>query len=743
MKITRYLMGLLGLLFLLPCPSHSRVKEVKAAYDLIERVTPGYGKQFTLELIAPDGDNDVYEIAGKGRKVVLRGNNAIALATAYNQYLKYYCHASISWTGDQLDLPKRLPVPSGVTRTPINGKYRVCFNYCTLSYTGAWWNWEQWERVLDYLAMNSINAPLSVVGLEGVWYNTLLRFGFTDEEAREYLVDPAHFAWQWMPNIESFGGPLPKSWIDAHVTLGKRVIDRQLELGMTPIQQGFSGAVPRKMMEKFPQAKIQKQPDWYGFEGICQLDPLDPLFNKLGRAFLEEEQKLYGTYGLYAADPFHESEPPVKTSEYLNAVGASIHRLLKDYDPEALWVMQAWSFREDIAKAVPKHELLVLSLNGGLGGAHHFCGHDFVVGNLHNFGGRINLHGDLPLVASNQFMKAKAATPTVVGSGMFMEAIIQNPVFYDLAFEMPVHQGPVDLKEWLAKYARRRYGAASEAAEKAWSLLLAGPYRAGTNGVEYSSIICARPAVDVKKSGPNAGFHIPYDPQKLMEAEEYLLQDVERLKASSPYRFDIMDVQRQIMSNLGQEIHKAAAKAFHRKDKKAFDLHSQRFLELLKDVDALLRTRTEYNFHQWLADARSWGSTEGEKNLYEKNATELVTIWGGQVDCRQFDYSWREWAGLIEGYYSPRWSKFYAMLKTHLDNGTEYREQDARMDLGRQSFRANGFYDKLADWELSYVSTPGKARSPITQGDEVALTQKMFAKYKALSKEYYSDDSSR
>ena len=156
----------------------------------------------------------------------------------------------------------------------------------------------------------------------------------------------------------------------------------------------------------------------------------------------------------------------------------------------------------------------------------------------------------------------------MVGSGLFMESIGQNPVFYELAFEMPVHQDSVKLEEWLNKYAERRYGAFSDAANKAWVLLLAGPYRAGTNGVESSSIICARPAVDVKKSGPNAGFNIPYDPQSLIEAEVCLLQDAEQLKGSGPYRFDIVDVQRQIMSNLGQEIHKKAAEAFKKRIKR-------------------------------------------------------------------------------------------------------------------------------------------------------------------------------
>lgn len=733
MNLKKIYLFLPFLLLLLSC----KTPQVKAVYELIERITPGYATQFKLQLIEPENGQDVYEITTDGKKIILKGNNPISLATAFNQYLKYTCNAHLSWFGDQLNLPAKLPLPEKEIRNIINGKYRAYFNYCTLSYTGAWWDWERWQREIDYMAMNSINMPLSVVGLEGVWYNTLLRFGFNDEEARSYLVDPAHFAWQWMPNIESFGGPLPKSWITKHIELGKQVLGRQLELGMMPIQQGFSGAVPWKMMEKYPDAKIQLQPDWYGFEGIAQLDPLDPLFSEFGKAFLEEEKKLFGTHGFYAADPFHESKPPVDTKEYLNEVGKSIHQLFKGHDPDAIWVMQSWSFRENIASMVPKGDLLVLSLNGSIGGEKQFLGHPVVVGNLHNFGGRINLHGDLRLVASNQFARAKEKAPNVVGSGLFMESIVQNPVFYDLAFEMPLHRDSIILSEWLGKYTIRRYGASSETAIEAWGLMAEGPYKIGTNGVEFSSIICARPAIDVKKSGPNSGFHIPYPPQLLIKAESCLLEDAVLLKNSKPYRFDIVDIQRQIMSNLGQEMHKKAAEAFKKRDKEAFKLHSDRFLEMLADVDVLLRTRTEYNFDQWLNDARGWGDNIEEQEQFEMNATSLVTIWGGQVDVRQFDYSWREWTGLIEGYYLQRWKIFYDMLQGHLDNNTEYEESTAKMDLGRQSFRANPFYDNLADWELAFVNRPGKARTPIVEGNEIELAKGMFKKYAILAEDYY------
>ena len=285
-------------------------------------------------------------------------------------------------------------------------------------------------------------------------------------------------------------------------------------------------------------------------------------------------------------------------------------------------------------------------------------------------------------------------------------------------------------------YARRRYGVASESAFEAWKILLRTAYSRGTNGTENSSIIAARPALRVKKSGPNAGFAIPYDPEELIRAEELLLQDADKLGASSPYRFDIVDVQRQVMSNLGQRIHRQAADAFLRGDKAAFQLHSRRFLNMLYDVDVLLRTRPEFNFDRWLAEARRWGTTPEEQNLFERDATALFTIWGGDGDPLIFDYGWKEWAGLIDGYYLPRWKQFYAMLEDHLDSGESYQEEGLPLTHGREAFRANDFYNSLADWELQYVATTGKVRTPITEGDEVETTRRMFQKYRKLAQEY-------
>ncbi|MBO9594123.1 MAG: alpha-N-acetylglucosaminidase [Niabella sp.] len=715
----------------------------QAAYGLIKRMAPQIAGHFSVEAIGREGAKDVFEIASADGKIVLRGNNAVAIASAFHWYLKYYCNVQFSWNGRQLHYPGTLPVVKQTLRKTIQPDYRVYMNYCTFSYSAAWWNWERWQWEIDYMAMNGINMPLAAVGLEGVWYNSLLKIGLTDKEARTFLVGPAYFAWQWMTNIESFGGPLPKSWIDAHIVLGKKIIDREVELGMQPIQQGFSGFVPRLFMQKFPGAKIKRTNGWaQSFSGVAQLDPLDPLFQKFGRIFLEEQRRLFGAQGYYAADPFHEGAPPQTDEAYLRSVGEQINKLFMDFDAHSRWVMQAWSIRKPIATAVPKERLLILDLNGGRHkGLEGFWGYDFVVGNLHNFGGRINMHGDLQWVAANQYQQVRKNYPNAVGYGLFMEGIAQNPVYYDLAFEMPFHSSSVALDNWLQHYAARRYGGRNKDIDTAWQLLLNGPYRRGTNGVEASSILAARPALDVKKSGPNAGFNIPYPPLTLQKVLALMLKEQHRFSGSDAHLFDVVDIERQLLSNLGQKMTKAAAGAFKAKDQAGFQKHSTRFLTLMSDVDRLVSTRPEYSFHKWVSDARSWGKTPEEKALYDWNASMLVTQWGGDRGDSLygiFDYSWREWGGLIRGYYKPRWQLFYNMLQKHLKDGTEYSEAGLPQVHGRETMRANAFYSALTDWENKWIAT-GKRPLPVTKGQELKTVNALFKKYRRLLEEYEAD----
>ena len=89
---------LLLLTFILVCTGCKNDPRIQAAYDLIERVTPGYGKQFKLELMEPVDGMDAYEITSDNGKVVLRGNNTVSLATAFTPVMHMFPGSAINWT---------------------------------------------------------------------------------------------------------------------------------------------------------------------------------------------------------------------------------------------------------------------------------------------------------------------------------------------------------------------------------------------------------------------------------------------------------------------------------------------------------------------------------------------------------------------------------------------------------------------------------------------------------------------
>ena len=125
-----------------------------ASQSLIKRVMPEYANRFAIEIIPRDRGRDVFEIESREGKITLRGNNPVAVASAFNWYLKHYANCHYSWCGDQLHLPDPLPVVRRKVRIVNPSQYRVFFNYCTLSYSATWWDWKRWEREIAFMALN-------------------------------------------------------------------------------------------------------------------------------------------------------------------------------------------------------------------------------------------------------------------------------------------------------------------------------------------------------------------------------------------------------------------------------------------------------------------------------------------------------------------------------------------------------------------------------------------------------------
>ncbi len=688
----------------------------QGAQKLIERLLPKHASQFVCETIPADNGKDVFEIESKDGKVVLRGNSPLSVAVGLNWYLKYHCHCSVSLNGSNLDLPTRLPVVEKKIRLAGWAKSRYLFNYCTFGYSMPWWDWSQWEACIDWMALNGVNQPLAVTGQEAVWQAVCRRFGMTDAEIEAFLAGPPYLPFQWMGCLDGHGGPLPKNWIPQHMELEQKILARERELGMTPVLQGFTGHVPEALLKKFPETKAQKI-RWIEWN-TWMLDPTSPLFQKIGAALIEEQTRLFGSDHLYAADSFIEMEPPSGDLEYLAKLGRAIFDGMAKTDSEAVWLLQGWTFmnqarfwKQDRIKAfldaVPDEHLQVLDLfceskpvwNTTQG----FYGKPWVWNFVYNFGNNTCIGGSGPLTRFNDLAAARRDPQgqRLRGVGLMMEGFSHNPLLYDLMFELAWRDN-VELKTWVQDYTRFRYGKPNADAQAAWEALRTGPYQRG-GGWTARTVVTAFPAI-----GHGDPRHSAARPCRL------LLRAQDELGRTATYRHDLVNVTRQALSDHGGQLHQQAAAAVAARDAAAFRQASGEFLQLIRDLDELLATSDQFLLGGWLEDAKRWGATDAERAKLEWNARRVLTLWGTGAALR--DYAWKEWSGLLTGFYGRRWEIFFRRQQEALDSGKPFDQAACKAEL----------YDFENAWANQRETYPAKPA-----GDSIAVAQRLFDKYLA------------
>lgn len=699
--------------------------------NLILRNTPEIANRFALEIMEAIEEKNCYEVEAVGEKIVLRGDCALSQAMAYYRYLKDCCGVNLSHCGNERIQVTQAPPPACKIEHVVGQEKRAYLNYCTFGYSMAWWDWERWERELDFMAMNGINLPLSAVGGEAVWYYTLRELGYSETGALSYLSGPAFWPWQLLTNIDNYFSLTDVAYIGARVELGKKIMDRQLALGMSPIQQGYSGQVPKNLIRLFPKARIRHVPSWNNFPIAYQLDPTDPLFQKIGGIFLEKQRQLFGAHHYYACDPFHENEPSVQGKAqpaYLHQLGRAVSKLHEKFDSQATWVMQSRSLREEIVKAVPKEKLLILDIDGSrYQKTEGFWGYPFVLGTLHNFGDRNSLHGSIAALAENPYAKVRAQYENAVGSGLFPEGIFQNPLYYDLAFEMLTQPAAIDLDTWLDSYARRRYGSDETCLKKAIQALRDSCYSEACTGRETGSILCTRPSTHWRHSAPNDVPELRYDNQKLFEAAELLLQAKE--SATDGYRYDVCDLTRQVLSNHAHTHYQTAMSGYRARDVQQFERGSNAFLKLFGELDRLLETRPELSLGRQLAAAPALATCDKDKQNFEINLLSQLTVWGPIETSRLYDYAWKEWGGLMNTFYLIRWRALFEKLAMEFQKRKDFSTDTKKQENGRDEYQGGEFQKGLAKFEKNWLATYKPPEEPSAE-DTLEVARTLLEKYR-------------
>ena len=666
------------------------VKAASPIQGLLERIDKGASRKFVIEQVK--SPTDFFELDQKGDKVVIRGNNYVSIATGVNWYLKYYAGIQLSWNGMTAQLPAVLPAVPQKERHETDLKYRYDFNYCTYSYTMAFWDWDRWEKEIDWMALHGINLPLAVVGADVVWYNVLTKLGYTKDEINEFIAGPAFQGWWLMNNLEGWGGPNPDSWYKQRETLQKQILKRMREYGIRPVLPGYSGMVPHNAKERLG-LNVSDPGLWCGYRRPAFLQPTDPRFNEIADLYYKEMSRLYGKADFYSMDPFHEGGNVAGVD--LNAAGQAIWGAMKKANPKAVWVAQAWQAnpRQKMIENLPAGDLIVLDLfaesrpqwgdpESTWYRKEGFGKHDWLYCMLLNYGGNVGLHGKMKHVI-DEFYKAKTSSfgKTMKGVGMTMEGSENNPVMFELLCELPWRPARFDKDEWLKNYTVARYGKADKAVQDAWLLLSNTIYNCPAKNTQqgtHESVFCGRPDYDVYQVSSWSEMEPYYKPEDIIRAAGIMLSAADRFKGNNNFEYDLIDIVHQAVAEKGRLVYPIMIDAYKAGEKELFAASSQRFLDLILLQDKLLAARPEFKVGTWIEKARNLGTTPEEKDLYEWNARVQVTTWGNRVAADEGglrDYAHKEWNGLLRDFYYNRWKVWIDRQKAQL-NGAPVKAID-------------------------------------------------------------------
>lgn len=642
-----------------------------------------YVEQFELRLDRRLKE-EYFTVESLRGKIILISNSGLGLASAFNCYLKEVCSCHVSRFGKQVNLPHNLPQVNGKIDRKTNCKYRYAYNYCTHSYSMAFWTAEDWQKEIDFLAMNGVNLVLDILGMEEVYRRFLTKLGYRHREIKNFLVGPAYYAWFYMSNICSIGGPIHDDFFYEKCEMARKNHRRMQALGMNIVLQAYTGIVPRDIQKKDRDIPVIEQGRWKGIERPLIVNPDSVSYIKYAKLFYECQKEVFGDIThFYAGDICHEGG---KLGKKAKEAYTNVMESMLQFDKEAMWVIQCWSLNPNktftnAVKQYRNNHIMMLDLhfekiNHNANKFSRLAKYGNVLsGLLNNFGGRQGLYGPVDTISKK--LREASEKPNFKGIALTAESTNVNPILTELFFSC-VWEDVKNVDEWVQKYALRRYGKESENISKSMEILLKTVYAEENCTSMFGapeSMGCRRPLdPEAKMFTARGSVKIPYSKSEFDEAVKLFLKDYDKFKNNECYIYDAVDLLRQSISNKMTSTVKKMNSAYKSKDYFAFMDYSEKLLSLMDTLDRVLLNSKYFSFASYYEPVVEYTDKLDDftKQLYRINAKALITTWY----CRLLsdkgnlhDYAHRQYGDLMNSFYKMRWEKLIEQVKIEMDGG--------------------------------------------------------------------------
>jgi alpha-N-acetylglucosaminidase len=452
------------------------------------------------------------------------------------------------------------------------------------------------------------------------------------------------------------------------------------------------------------------------------LDWEERLFTEIGKEFISELTKEYGTDNLYAIDQFIEMNPEIGDTSYLKNMSKTVMSSVTEADPKGKWVLQTWPFNfhsnfwtPERTKAyfdgVPDDRMIALELQGEAWSSTGWYKHDSWYGKpwvwsvLSNFGDKVEMFGGLTQITEN-FEKVLSSPEkgNLSGLGLMNEGLGYNPVVYDFVTDMVWETGVPDLDTWKEQYLKSRYGIINEDIINSWEYIF-NYFYTKSHHFQGNKII-SRPYLVEKDIWPS-------EPSVL--GAESLIGIEDKLKNIDTYQYDIVNLFRDIFGQYAGHLLFEVTSNYENKDIEKFNESVKEFNDLSEELEQLIATREEFLFGKWIADSRERATNAEEELLYEWNAKAIITNWGGEYARGLNSYAKKDWAGLYSSYHLRRWNKLFDLMKSEIAGGE-------KLDMDR-------FNKDITVWEDNWNNLREENISSVPTGNSIVLAKELWGKY--------------